>query len=203
MFESCGGCCLAVVLIPLLCIGAIVLGVYYIDAHGPDAPLSKNFKANAVEAQALENEITRATNDARSMRWFAMSFTERQLSSWLAIEGQDFAEAQGHSLPFENMQVGLDEGQMTFFGEIEQVGLTIPLEVVIEPQADDQNQIELDIVSADVGGLKVPDFVLKNVQEQLIDRLIKPFEDLPGTYFIYPESLMIQDGVFVVQGGLR
>jgi len=45
--------------------------------------------------------------------------------------------------------------------------------------------------------------VLKNVQEQLIDRLVKPFEDLPGTYFIYPESLMIQDGVFVVQGGLR
>ena len=40
--------------------------------------------------------------------------------------------------------------------EIEQAGLTIPLEVVIEPQADDQNQIELDIVSADVGGLKVP-----------------------------------------------
>jgi len=66
-----------------------------------------------------------------------------------------------------------------------------------------QPAIELDIVSADVGGLKVPDFVLKNVQEQLIDRLVKPFEDLPGTYFIYPESLMIQDGVFVVQGGLR
>lgn len=203
MFESCGGCCLALVLIPLLCIGAIVLGVYYVNTQGPDAPLSDRFRANPAEAQALDNEIARATNDARSMRWFALSFTERQLSSWLALEGQDFAEAQGHSLPFRNMQVGLDDGQMTFYGEIEQVGLAVPLAVVIEPKANRDNQIELDIVSANVGGLRVPDFVLENVQAQLTDRLIKPFDDLPGSYFIYPESLSIQDGVFVVQGGLR
>ena len=203
MFESCGGCCLALVLIPLLCIGAIVLGVYYVNTQGPDAPLSDRFRASPAEAQALDNEIARATNDARSMRWFALSFTERQLSSWLALEGQDFAEAQGHSLPFRNMQVGLDDGQMTFYGEIEQVGLAVPLAVVIEPKANRDNQIELDIVSANVGGLRVPDFVLENVQAQLTDRLIKPFDELPGSYFIYPESLSIQDGVFVVQGGLR
>lgn len=203
MFESCGGCCLALVLIPLLCCGALVLGVYYVNTNGPDAPLSDNFRASPAEAQALDNEIARATNDARSMRWFALSFTERQLSSWIALEGQDFAEAQGHNMPFENMQVGLDDGQMTFYGEIKQVGLTLPLAVVIEPKADSENQIELDIVSADVGGLKVPAFVLENVQAQLTDRLIKPFDDLPGTYFIYPDSLSIQDGVFVVQGGVN
>ncbi len=76
----------------------------------------------------------------------------------------------------------------------------MPVLVSVEPRIDGAGQMKFDITSADVGGIKAPDFVLKSVTRQLEDVLVQPFDDLPGTYYLYQETLKVQDGTFEVQG---
>ena len=202
MLEGCKGCCAGAILIPLLCCAFAACSVVYVNTQGPDAPLSK-FSANITDAQTFENELDRAGNQASSEGWFVLNFNEQQLSSWMALEGEAFADEHGHSFPFEDVQVGLDDGQFTFYGELQQGVIKLPVEVVIEPQFDSSGHLELDIVSANLGGLSLPDFVLENVQDQFEDLLTEPFDDLATDYFFFAESLDIEDGVFVVQGQTR
>jgi len=205
MFEGCGGCCLALILIPVLCCVMVACGVIYVYSNAPDAPLSDRFKPSVAEAQAFDAEISRATTQARTSGsgWFVLQFTERELSSWMALEGEQYAEENGHSFPFEDVQVGLDDGEMTFYGELEQSHLTLPVKVVIKPGVDGSGHFEFDITSVDVGGLSAPGFVLNSLSDQFADVLAKPFEDLPGNYTLYEQTLVIQDGTFAVQGNRR
>jgi len=177
LFEGCGGCCLSIVLIPLLCCGLAVGALIYIDQNAPAPPVTRNFTPNASDAQAFENEITRATNQATSARWFYITVYERQLSSWMALEGKAFADENGHAFPFEDVQVGLDDGQITFYGKLSRYGVDVPITVAIEPQIDADGNITLDIDAANVGGLSVPNFVLNNVAAQLDDALMRPFRE--------------------------
>jgi hypothetical protein len=203
MFESCGGCCAALVLIPLLCCALVVGAVIYINANAPDPPLSENFTASQTEAQQFDAEIDRAVTRARNEGVFDLFFSERQLSSWMALEGPELADQYGHAFPFENVQIALDDGEMVFYGEIDRYRLTIPVEVVIEPRINRENKLEFEITSADFGGVALPDFVLSNITGQINDALITPISDLPGDYYIFEQSIMVEDGQFLVQGGVR
>jgi uncharacterized protein YpmS len=200
MFEGCGGCCLALVLIPVLCCVLVVGAIIYVYSTAPDPPLSDNFKASQVEADQFDQMISTAKLSAQSQGWFYLQFNERQISSWMALEGEDFAKQQDNTFPFKNMQVGLGEGRMTFYGELRRYGLKLPFKIEIQPQIDNQGKVKMEIKTARLGGLVVPQFVLKSVSAQFEDVLIKPFDDLPGSYALYKESLSIQSGSFVVQG---
>jgi hypothetical protein len=203
MLEGCGGCCLTVVVIPLLCCGLLIGGVIYIYATAPDPPLTDNFKANLAEAQAFEAELARATNRATTQGVFDLNVNERYLSSWMALEGEDFADEHGHSFPFKNVQVGLDDGQITFYAELDRTDLIkLPLEVVLEPTVDDQGQLKFEIKEAHLSGLRVPNVILENVTGQFEDRLVQPFDDLPGNYYVYENSIVVEDGAFILQGGV-
>lgn len=203
LFEGCGGCCLSIVLIPLLCCGLAVGALIYIDQNAPAPPVGRNFAPNASDAQAFESEITRATNQATSARWFYITVYEKQLSSWMALEGKAFAEENGHAFPFEQVQVGLDDGKITFYGELSRYGVDVPITVAVEPQIDADGSFTLDIDAANIGGLNVPDLVLNNVAAQLDDVLIRPFRQLNGTVVFYRDTLTIEDGRLAVQGGVR
>jgi hypothetical protein len=203
MFESCGGCCATLLLIPLLCCVLVVGAVIYIHSNAPDPPLSDNFKANQTEADQFQAELDRAVARARSQGVFDLFFNERQLSSWMALEGPGFAADYDHSFPFKNTQVALDDGEITFYGEFDRYQLTIPMEVVIKPRITRDRKLEFDITSADVGGVTMPDFVLSNITGQFNDVLIEPFNDLPGDYYIFEDSVFIQDGTFVLQGAVQ
>src|SRR5512145_2884839 len=132
MIEGCGGCCLSLILIPLLCLAIVACGVIYVYTNGPEPPLSDRFKASSTDAQAFDAELQRAASQATS-GWFYMQFTERQLSSWLALKGQDFAEEHDRSFPFEKVQVKLDGGKMIFYGELARYSINLPLRVTIKP----------------------------------------------------------------------
>ncbi len=204
MFEGCSGCCLALILIPVLCCVMLACGVIYVYNNAPDAPLSDRFKPSTLEAQTFDTAITTAQNSAQSRLdgWFALQFTEREFSSWMALEGKQFAEEHGHSFPFENAQVGLDNGEMTFYGELKRSRLALPVKVVIKPRIDGSGHFKFDITSVDVGGISLPDFVLSTISSQFEDVLAKPFADLPGDYRLYEQTLIIQDGTFAVQGNI-
>ena len=202
ILEGCGGCCLSIVLIPLLCCGLVVGALIFIDQNAPDPPVRGNFTPNTSEAQAFENEINRAKSQA-SGGWFHVTVYEDQLSSWMALEGKQFAEDNGHAFPFENVQVGLDDGQLAFYGELSRYGLDVPIRVALEPQIYDQGALSLDIDEANVGGLNVPGFVLSNVSAQLDDALMQPFRDLSENVTIPREAMVIENGTLQFQGTLR
>ena len=198
--DHCSGCCLAIILIPLLCIALVACMVIYVISNAPDAPLSGHFSPSQAEAQALDSEIARATNQATSQGWFSLKFTERELSSWMALKGQDFADTHGYSFPFKDVQVGLSGGSMKFYGKLNYGRLSVPVLVTVKPKIDSAGQMAFDITSVDLGGVKAPDFVLKSVTRQLQDVLIQPFDDLPGSYYLYQETLDVGNGSFAVQG---
>ncbi len=200
MFESCGGCCLALVLIPLLCCVAVGGVVYVVNTQAPTPPLSGSFQPSRTQANEFEVALDNTVNMARSQGWFWMQFNEQQLSSWMALEGQAFADEHGHVFPFNNMQVGLDDGLITFYGELDPGVMTFPVAVEIEPRISATGDFEFDIASVDLSGVRVPDFVTQMVSAQFEDLLIGPLRDLPGDVVFYQQSLRVEDGVFEVQG---
>ncbi len=203
LLEGCGGCCLSIVLIPLLCCGLAVGALIYIDQNAPAPPVTRNFTPSASDAQAFEDEINRATNQAASARWFYITVYERQLSSWMALEGKAFADENGHAFPFEDVQVGLDGGLITFYGKLSRYGVDVPITVAVKPQIDAEGNVTLDIDAANIDGLSVPNFVLNNVAAQLDDALVRPFRELNGTAVFYGDTLSIQNGQLSLQGGVR
>jgi uncharacterized protein YpmS len=192
----CGGCCLGVTLILLVCCAL------YVSANGPEPPLSNSFKPSAAEAQAFQSAIDSATSLARSQGWFYLTFTERQMASWMALDGQAFAKEHGHSFPFKNVQVKLDDGAITFYGELGQSQLTIPLEAIVTPNINSSGAMSFEITSVNVGGVRMPDAVLRTISRQFEDVLVQPFDNLQGTPVFYNGSLSIQGGTFIVQGYL-
>lgn len=202
MFESCGGCCVALVVVPLLCCVLVVCGAIYVTTSGPEPPLSDRFRPSQAEADAFDYQIDTATNNARATGQFTLTFTERQISSWMALEGERFAEENDiGDFPFENVQVGLDDGEMTFFGDLAfGGGVHLPVEAVIEPSVDRAYHLDLDITSVDFGGLKLPGALVESVTDQLEEKLIQPIEDIGADYVLDPNSLRVQDGAFRVNG---
>lgn len=200
MFEGCGGCCLALIVIPLLCCGLAAGAVAYTTINAPDPPVRENFRPSQAEAQALDAEVQRAANMAVTQGWFWTAFTEEQFSSWLALRGQDFAESRDRSFPFEEVQVGLDDGLMTFFAKFSRSGVKIPLQVTIRPRVDANGKLALDIDEANVGGIGLPGALLGTITGHLEDALNRPFENLSGNYFLNAATLSVDNGRFEVQG---
>ncbi|MCD4686507.1 MAG: hypothetical protein K8S97_11290 [Anaerolineae bacterium] len=199
MFE-CGGCCIVLILIPLLCCVGAAGAAFYVNANAPDPPISDNFNPSQAEAQYFDNAVENAKTMARTTAngWFTFTFTERQLSSWLEYEGADFADEEGNVFPFHDMQVGLDDGDMTFYGKIDEIGL--PIEIVIEPTIDGKGELTFEITSVDFGGLGLPTVLLDSVSDQFRDLLTQPFEEVPGDLYFDQASFYLDEGEFRIQG---
>lgn len=204
MFEGCSGCCLSIILIPLLCLGlAACLVIYASTSDTADAPLPNTFQPSLTEAQSFDRAISDAVAQARSQGWWALKFNEREISSWMALEGKTFAEEHGHVFPFKNVQVGLDDGEMRFNAEVEARFVSVPLKVFIKPGVDHAGQIVFDITKVDIAGIGAPDFVVQTIKAQFEDLLIQPFADLSSSYFLYGQSLIVDNGTFEVQGVIQ
>lgn len=202
MFEGCGGCCLSLVLIPLLCLGLTACAVIYLLTLDVDTPLPANFQPSYGEAQAFDAAIDNAVAQAQTGGGWVLFFTEQQISSWMALEGEAFADEHGHAFPFGKVQVGLDNGAMTFYAELETRFASVPLQVIITPKVALDGQLNFDITEVRVADIGAPDFVVQSVKAQFEDALTRRLEDLSGNYFIYPQSLVVDDGVFQVQGAI-
>lgn len=200
MFEGCGGCCAGTVLILLLCCAMVVCGAIYVLSTSPDPPLTDKFNANTAEAAAFDAQIDRAVQEARTSRIFTLTFTERQISSWLALEGEAFADEYGFSFPFENVQMGLEDGEMTFYGELGSGQAKIPLEVILVPKVDRIGHLDLEVDTVNFVGLKLPGALIDDIANQLEKKVIQPIEDAGVDYFLDEFSLSIEDGVFTVRG---
>lgn len=203
MFEGCGGCCLSLLLIPLLCLGLTACAVIYLVTLDVDTPLPGNFQPSSAEAQQFDRAIDDAVAQAQTGGGWQLRFTEQQISSWMALEGKSFADQHGHPFPFNNIQVGLDDGAMTFYAELQTRLTSVPLQVIITPKVAPDGQLNFDIADVKVADIGAPEFVVQSVKAQFEEALARPLEDLPGAYFVYSQSLVVDNGEFLVQGASR
>lgn len=195
--EGCRGCCWAVVLIPLLCITFTACAWIYISTNQGDPPLG-DFEVNRQQADAFDQEVRRATNQAAAGGFFTFRVFEEQISSWAALEAEEFVSGLGYDFPFENAQIALDPGRMTFYGELIQSGIALPLEVVIVPGIDADGHLDLDIDEASLIGLQLPDWAIRSVTDEIERGLLNSIEDLPGDYQLY--DVRVTDETFDMQG---
>lgn len=200
MDADCRGCCLAVLLIPVLCCVMGACAIIYIYTSSPEPPVSDTFRANQQEANTFTQEISASSIQSRGG---VVSFNEREISSWVALRGEDFFTEQGNSYPFKNVQVGLDDGMMTFYAEYNRYSMNLPLTVEIKPAIDSTGRLSLDIEGAAMGGINAPQFVLNRATSQLEDWLTEPFEELQQRVILNPGTLQIENGQFYIQGALR
>jgi hypothetical protein len=189
LIEGCGGCCFTVVFVLLLCCVLVVGAVVYVYMSAPEPPLGDNFRAKQEEANQFQYIID--TFPSPNAPTFRLQFNERQISSWMALEGARYAEENGRRFPFENIQVGLADGEMTFYAEIERYGLKLPLEVIIVPTRVtpsytpgqlSRDELKFEVREAHLGGIRVPKFVLDPIQDQFHDLLVQPLDQVGGAY---------------------
>ena len=197
MFEGCSGCCLTIVLVPLLCICLAACGLIYISTSSPDAPVNANFVADQAYATNFSQKIDSLKRTGRNSE-FSLEFNEAEISSWIALEELEVVGLGDGTLPFENAQVGLQDGEMTFYGVVTDLGVDIPVELGIKPAVDEYAHLTLDITRASVGGVNMPDVILQHVINEFDDLLVEPLNELPNNYQI--TELRIEDGQFVLRG---
>ncbi|NDJ74888.1 MAG: hypothetical protein GYB65_01400 [Chloroflexi bacterium] len=190
-YRECRGCCISLALIPLACLVVMVGVLLYLRSNAPDPPVTDEFRASQVEAEAFQNAVDTAGEiGIDPPRRYELEFNEREFSSWLTLESNEFAEDSDSSFPFSNIQVGLRDDQMTFYAEMDRYGLDLPIEVVVEPQTrrssdtnsgEERQVLEFDIEEVHISGLSVPKAILNIVTDQVNDGLLEAFNDL-GEY---------------------
>ncbi len=195
--------CLISLLVPLVCVGIVGVLALIVYSNAPQPPLSKNFTPKPTEAATFDQLIRSAGDQAKRTGKFRLTFNQQQLSSWMSLEGESFAAERGYYFDFHNVQVGLDNGVMTFYAEVASSDLNLPLQVVIRPVIDDQGHLHFEIDQAQLGGLGVPEFLLEDLVAQIEDLLVKPFQELRGDYVMLADTLRVENGRFTVAGELR
>jgi len=120
--RGCRGCLLGVLLIPMLCCGLGFCGLAYAYFNAPEPPVAEEFVARPDEALQFEAAFIRPGTSGQAFR---VMFNERQASSWMQYEAEKRQDEI--RVPLENVQVGLEDGVIRFFGELGSVAM--PLEV--------------------------------------------------------------------------
>lgn len=199
MFESCGGCCLSLALIPLLCICLAACGVIYVTtATMPEPPVDQAYQPIPIEATNFEQKVTNMQNLAQGGGRFLLEFSQRELSSWLNLKALSLIGVVDNALTLENAQAKIDDNTITFYAEFTDLGVEIPLELVIQPKIDLNNHLALDITEANVAGVGMPDIVLQQIINTFEDALTKPLNDLRLGYSI--TELQVDNGQFRLRG---
>lgn len=192
----------AAVLLAICCAGTLG-AAYLVLAEEPDPPVAEAYTPQPADAQAFEETIRQAEQQARETDQFSVAFTEQQISSWLAYDGREYALQHGYSFPFEDIQVGVDDGYLSFYSTLTTGGLNVPLMIAIEPYVHAAGHLAFTVDEAQLGGLPVPPFILNNLVAQAERLLTEPVRQMRSDYAIDPNTLSADDGVFRMSGALH
>lgn len=144
----------------------------------------------------LKEEIQAAGEALESGEPVSITITEEQLTSLIAAELQ-----KQNQQVVSDPQVRLRDGQITFTANVNQSGLSLPLEAVIEVFLDANGELDYRIVSADLGPFPLSDELLDQISAQFEG----PFRSQlrAQTENVTIEEITIADGVLTVTGQRR
>jgi uncharacterized protein YpmS len=144
----------------------------------------------------LEKNIQDAGKDIESSGQTKLTIDEQELTSLIAFE------LQGQEIQvYQDPQVYLRDGQIKMIGNVQQGNTTAPLESVFNVSANADGRLEYKLVSAKLGPLPLPDFLLEQISTQIDAAFASKIE--PQLEDIFIERIDIADGVMTIQGHKR
>jgi len=121
---------------------------------------------------------------------FALTFTQDQLTSYLAYEVDTSAYG------ITNPKVLLEDGQIVVYGQLEQNLITADIKLILKPYIDPSGVLNMDLASVDLGPIPAPDSLLSSLSNTIDQSLQQAFVEIPDGYQI--TSIEIVDGVMTI-----
>ncbi len=146
--------------------------------------------------QSLELTAQAAAKQAQTSGKVTLTVDESQLTSLVALE------LQKQSNPvISDPQVLLRDGQVQILGNVNQSGITAPLQMNMTVSADAEGRLHYQVVSAKLGPLPLPQSLL----DQLTSQVDSVFSEQigPEADKIFIESITIADGKMTIVGHNR
>ncbi|MGB9673119.1 MAG: hypothetical protein ACPL3P_03200 [Anaerolineales bacterium] len=123
---------------------------------------------------------------------FQIEITEGQLTAFVENKLKD-----NSVYPVHDLQITLQDNQITFIGKVDQAGLTMDLQLILKPNLEN-NQLLFDVVESKIGPFNIPQSMVETIQQELKDRFQEQLVDLGNNYQI--ENIEIANGVMIIKG---
>jgi uncharacterized protein YpmS len=183
--------------LPLVALAALIMVSLACSLFNRDEPqLIETIPVTTEAVDDLKQDIQDAAEQAQNTGRISLAIDEAELTSLIALE-----LAAVENSPVQEPQVALRDGQILFFGDVQQGGFSAPLEVSIAVQADSLGQIQYEIISAQVGPLPLSGTMLDELSKQLDIIFSNYIRTRLGDIFI--EHITIGGGLLTVEGHMR
>jgi hypothetical protein len=177
----------------------LALGGFACNLAGiqPPAP-SYNVSPSAEALQSFKDKWRNLTMVTPSGP-FSMTFTEAELTSAVDSALQD-AQANGETVPVQNLQIFLRNGTITVYGQARFDPLTVTGEIGLLPTVSPQGQVDLTLVSVDFGPLEVDETLLDQLVDRLERSINEPIQTSPLNIAL--TDIRVADGEITLTGTL-
>ncbi len=143
--------------------------------------------------QGLEATVQNTYNEMQQTGAINLTITEEQLTSLLAFELVDTAGSA-----ISNPQVRLRDGQVEITADLKSDDFSAQAKVVADVNIDSGGKPSLDVVSANIGPIPLPEQLVKEVENQLNQAFIGQIAMMAPNLFI--ESIVIENGTMTITG---
>jgi uncharacterized protein YpmS len=146
--------------------------------------------------QDLEYNIETAVAIAESSGVVSLVITQEQLSSLVAFQLSDMPEPT-----INDIQIYLQSGQMVISGTVVQEGMNLPATAIVMVRGDSQGELIVDITSAKVGPIEVPDNMKQLLSQEIENAIESQVRTEAGNLRI--DTIQIEDGQMIITGSLN
>src|SRR5574341_1433612 len=166
----------------------------FINRSEPVATATIPVSTEALDS--LEKDIQDASQQIETSGQATIEIDEQELTSLIAFELRDQEPPV-----FQDPQAYLRDGQIKILGNVQQGNTMAPLELVLTVSADADGHLKYQVVSAKIGPLPLPDFLVQQISDQLDAAFTSKID--PQMENIFIEKITIAGGVMTILGHTR
>lgn len=147
-------------------------------------------------ANNLRKDLTTAAEGLVAGERVTLVIDEAEITSLVAVE----LAKQSDPILYEP-QIYLRDGEVQITGKVLQSGFLVPAQMNLILTTDINDQPQINIQSAKIGPLELPDSMLGDLEGQIDSVFIRNIR--PRIKDIYVESILIADGLMTIIGQTR
>lgn len=147
-------------------------------------------------ANNLRKDLTTAIEQLKDGEKVTLVIDEAELTSLVAVE----LDKQSNPILYDP-QISLREGGVQINGKVLQSGFMVPAQLNLILTTNSSGQPQINIKSAKIGPLELPDSVLVELTSQVDSALMHNIR--PRIKDIFVESILIADGLMTITGRSR
>jgi hypothetical protein len=163
-----------------------------LNIGGPDYPAS-SIPVSTEAAGELRTSLETAVAEGVASGQITLTFSETQLTSYL-----DYKFRSQSQLFFTDLQVYLRDGEIQIYGTTRQGYFEATDRIILSATVDEQDQIKIELVSADIGPLPIPDDLKDMVSSTIQEAFTGALGPVATGFRLL--SITIADGTMTVVG---